>query len=323
LCWPGGAASLKNDSDGTVLEAAIAAGIPIAHSCKRGNCRQCQARVVETSDPAYRTGEIVTLCRVPGSIAAKFELDDNPFEFRPAARLFPAKVAHVTEVAENIVRLSLVIPPQQKLEFYGGQYAALILKDGLQRAYSISDFDPDTRRIDFFIKRVEGGAFAGWLKTAAAPGVMLQVRAPMGFFRLRPLRADTTWFIGTGTGVVPLLAMLQRADSGFLEMLGRIRLLWGNRLPNDAFLRAEIEQLVARLGIDFQMVFSRDVGQGARRVTDVLAQETFSDDVLYAAGHPDMIRDVHDICAARGFKSKRIFSDAFAFSSRELATESV
>ncbi len=300
-----------------MLDALLARGIPIVHSCRRGDCGQCAVRVLESEQLEHPVGSAVQLCRLPALSAGVYELDYDPYEVAAAARTYPAKVVDLTEVARGVVRLRVRTPPNRTIEFKGGQYAFLILKAGLSRSYSIANVDPATNEVDFYIKRVKGGAFGGWLANVASPGDLLQIHGPLGLFRLRRLPARTTWLVATGTGIVPILAMLRKAGSELISELGRIEVLWGNRTSEDVFCSAELAALREALGISFRMVFSREGGAAASRVTDILAQSDLADCTLYAAGHPDMVRDVDDIGVKRGLAPGRFFSDAFAFSPRE------
>lgn len=321
LYWPGGIHKIEGPVRGSILDAALAVNIPIANSCKRGDCQQCRAFLFETYDKNYKSGTSVNLCQVFGIENGKFELSINPFEDRISPRLLPAKVANIKKVTTNIIQLSLRIPPKQNLNFIGGQYASLILQGGLKRNYSIANFIVENNQIDFYIKYIDGGQFSNWLVNTAVLNSMLQIRAPLGNFRIRPIPTKTTWLLGTGTGIVPLISMLERNDIKDFSPLGRIKLLWGMRSPTEAFYVEKIDQLMRGLKIDFETIYSQNGETKNKRVTDILRRDYVADDVIYAAGHPDMIRDVYDICEAKGRRDNRIFSDAFSFSPREAQSE--
>ena len=319
LKWPGGQTTVPQQPSVTLLQAALAHGVPVAHSCQRGDCRQCMARVVESADPKLTPGEFVELCRIPASTTGVFEFDDNPHQAAASIRLFPAKVGEITEVAANIVRLRIRIPPRKAFEFRGGQFASLTLKHGLTRSYSIASANNATGEVDFFVKIVAGGAFGRWLLDGASPGDMLQMRAPMGAFTLRAIPAHASWFIATGTGIVPILAMLRNAQREHIAQLGRVSVLWGNRSREDLFCEKYLSELCDGLGIDLRTVFSRDTGEGAGRVTELLTRAELKDSAIYAAGHPEMIKNIKEIWVGTKSSAGGLFSDAFAFSDRQQA----
>ncbi len=149
--WPGGSVELPVSSESDVLDALLARGNPIVHSCRRGNCGQCAVRVLESEQLEHPVGSAVQLCRLPALSAGVYELDYDPYEVAGAARTYPAKVLDLTEVARGVVRLRVRTPPNRTIEFKGGQYAFLILKTGLSRSYSIANVDAATNQVDFYI----------------------------------------------------------------------------------------------------------------------------------------------------------------------------
>jgi ferredoxin-NADP reductase/ferredoxin len=315
LKWPSGQEVIPTQSSGTVLEAMLGRGVPIAHSCRRGDCRQCTARLLESASSDFEPGAYVQLCSMSASLAGVFQLAADPYQAAASVRTLPAKVVEVTEAAKHIVRLRVRVPPKRLFDFRGGQYALLTVDGGLSRSYSIASANTATGEIDFYIKIVHGGAFGGWLTERASPGALLQMRAPQGAFTFQPVSSDSVWFVATGTGVVPIFAMLKEAGRDGLSRFSRAELVWGNRTRDEIFRGAEFAKVCRDLGINLRTVFSREV-DGASRVTDILARSELAGSVVYCAGHPEMVQDVQQIWARRSFASGHFFSDAFAFSER-------
>ncbi|HEX7479863.1 MAG TPA: FAD-dependent oxidoreductase [Polyangiales bacterium] len=79
-----------------------------------------------------------------------------------------------------------------------------------KRAYSVASA-PDRahpERFDIAVTRVEGGSVSHALHALPA-GAVLQIDGPHGFFTRESTRGQPVLFVGTGTGVCPLRAMIE------------------------------------------------------------------------------------------------------------------
>jgi ferredoxin-NADP reductase len=101
--------------------------------------------------------------------------------------------------------------------FKPGQYVSLgVPADGawIQRPYSVVSLEGAADRVELFVRRVPSGALSGRLWTLPA-GARVRVGQPRGLFVLDRDDRRPRLFIGTGTGLAPLLAMLEAlADRG-------------------------------------------------------------------------------------------------------------
>jgi NAD(P)H-flavin reductase len=110
----------------------------------------------------------------------------------------------------------------------------------LRRAYSIASA-PDPARLDeleIAVTRVADGAASGVLH-ALEPGAKVVVDGPHGFFTREDAHQTPALFIGTGTGVCPLRAMIEhelRSVEG-----PRLQLLFGCRSEADILWSQQFE----------------------------------------------------------------------------------
>ncbi len=311
--WPGGSQAVPTCASIDLLTTALNAGIPIPHSCRRSDCLKCSAFVIASEDAALRPGSRIDLCQTVTAYSGVFELVSNPFDANEAAKFYPAKVEELTEVARDTVLLRLRTPRNQAIAFEGGQYASIILGSGLARSYSIASIEVERRLIDFYIRLVPGGQFSDWLSSRASVGEMLRLRAPLGGFHFRSQPAEKTVFIATGTGIVPIYAILNSLKAAEVLNSGAAQLIWGNRTRSDLFLEAEIDAICDQLCISPIKVFSRDGSLNPSRVTDVLREMDLNSAAIYAAGNPSMVRDIGKLCQLKGVNPRFVHSDAFTF----------
>jgi ferredoxin-NADP reductase len=133
-----------------------------------------------------------------------------------------ATLAARIEVTDSMAVFSIV-PDNPINGFKPGQYLSLgiVIEDGalLQRAYSIVGVSGDGYRVELFIRRVPDGALSPRLWTLPS-GTRVRLGPPKGLFVLDPADVRPRTFVGTGTGLAPLLAMLA-------ELAAR-----GDRSPN-------------------------------------------------------------------------------------------
>lgn len=131
---------------------------------------------------------------------------------QPLPRSAPAPNATLAtrvELTESMAIFGIVLDSPM-IGFKPGQYVSLGLArdDGLlQRAYSIVALGADGFRVELFIRRVPDGALSPLLWTLE-PGARVRLGPPKGLFVLDADDPRPRVFIGTGTGLAPLLAML-------------------------------------------------------------------------------------------------------------------
>ena len=317
ILWPGGGEQCLAGASESILDAAHAAGIPVPHACRRGDCLQCVGEIV-TGDVAPVVGtnlpdlRSAPLCRLIARSAVTVNLPDDPrIEIIPP-RIFPVKVVCLSRLASDIVSLEVVPPRNQFLSFRGGQYATLKLTSGTARHYSIASVHTETRVVAFHIRLVPGGMFSSWLTGTAKVGDLLQMEAPLGRFAFDPRPVERTIMVATGTGIVPIHAMLAALAPQERQQAGAITLLWGNRVRSDAYLHKELVALSKSLDLEYQLLLSQE---GTRqRVTAAFPAVARQGTRVYAAGHPQMVADVSRLALTQGIRPADLRVDAFTFS---------
>lgn len=137
----------------------------------------------------------------------------------------------------------------QPLAYVAGQWLNFDVPTAqgvLRRAYSIASApDPEhPERFEIAVTRVGEGGAASCALHELAPGAQLAIDGPHGFFTREQERALPALFVGTGTGVCPLRAMIAdelRAPAG-----PPLALLFGCRSEGDILWRSELEAWAAR-----------------------------------------------------------------------------
>ncbi len=217
----GVAHSLDMSSSDVVLDAALAAGVPLLHQCRSGSCSSCVA-TLRAGEASTRPGTSASLlgseyqaggrllCVTQPHADCVFELAygsqagaDMPVEAH-------AFVNSVKRIAANVIKLSLELAEGEWISFQPGQYVQIeVPRVGVLRSYSPSSTAADLPRIDLLVRLQPGGAMSGWLENGAQVDDVVTLKGPYGAFFLREQNKRARHiFIAGGTGLAPILSMI-------------------------------------------------------------------------------------------------------------------
>ena len=208
--------------------------------------------------------------------------------------------------------------------FKPGQYVSLGVHAGgalLQRPYSIVSYDAAARRLELFVRRVPEGALTGELWPLSS-GARVRVGPAKGLFYLDETEQRQRLFIGTGTGLAPLLAMLDRMAE--LHDPTPCVLIHGVAYQDEAVYRGRLAAWMdAGVMVDYLPTVSRpddprnagwegQIGRAdavLRRVLDEWPETR--DGVAYMCGNPDMIESCTTVLRDAGFAATDIRAEQF------------
>lgn len=323
--WP---TPVSVETGATVLEAALAQGVPYPHGCRSGNCGACKSRLyageVELSpysDYALTQDEraqgLVLACRaVPWSDAEMGWLEADDLVSHPL-RDMTCRVATLADMTHDIKLVRLEIVEGGPFTFAAGQYAALGFGDLAARDYSMASM-PDREGagpIEFHIRHVAGGASSAYVAKGLRLGDTVRVKGPYGSSYLREQHTGPILAIAGGSGLAPIKSIVDTALS--LGMRQPIRLYFGVRDERDLYLEDHFRPLTRRHpNLDFIPVLSSP-GAATQRRTGFVHEAVAADiDDLdgtkaYLAGPPVMVEAATAMLEARGLRREDIHADAF------------
>jgi ferredoxin-NAD(P)+ reductase (naphthalene dioxygenase ferredoxin-specific) len=317
----------------TVLGALLAHGIGFAYSCQAGNCGTCKCELVsgeiqelEYSEhalaPEERARNIVLACRaqVWGDVTVR-RLDAEDFEVHPS-RILRCRVAEVTRVTHDILRLRLEIQGGGRFVFSAGQYARLEfpMAPGEPRDYSMANV-PQDGLLEFHLRVMPGGSVSRRVAASLRVGDTVRVDGPLGTSYLRSKHPGPMLCVAGGSGLAPIKSIVQTAlDAGFSQP---VYLYFGVRAERDVYFEAELAELQRRhANFRAHIVLSAPTAVAAtdaclpRRVglvTDALASDLadLSGFKAYFAGPPPMVDAASALVRERGVALRDIHADAF------------
>ncbi len=195
-------------------------------------------------------------------------------------------------------------------EFAAGQWVDVHVqheRGAIKRAYSIASAPgslglpstPSASSFELAITRVEGGVMSNVLHTLDV-GAQVDVDGPHGFFTREPAHeARPAVFVGTGTGLAPLRAMLQiatRSADGPPMVL-----LFGCRSVADILWRDELDEWTRacpRLRVEVTLSRADDAWSGRRGYVQTHLQDVMhglSAPQVYVCGLSRMVQDVRRV----------------------------
>lgn len=319
--------------DQTLLQAALAAGLPYPNNCRVGSCKTCLCRLVDgkikqLTDTSYvlnaserRAGAILA-CQTrllsdarieikwPAPDATKTPIDGTIISVRPLT----------ADIVELMINLAAPI------SYIAGQYAQISLPSlGITRSYSFAGAPDDKpqSQLRFFVRHVPGGAFTDWLTTERV-GERLQLEGPFGGFMLSPSPAPLL-FIAGGSGLAPIKAILEQAKREGCRRDATF--LFGARTAQDLYALEEISSIASGWAGRFQFVpvLSEEPADsswaGARgMVTDDLAVRITDLHIheAYLCGPPPMVDAAVAALQACGVAKNAIRTDSFSINGEQL-----
>lgn len=326
------------DGKTSILEAALAQGIPVPFSCQRGACGSCRAVVVDgryeriapPTDGSYQTARdelLMCQCRAAGDLTLRFPHWRAPEQPRPARR---ASVVSRLPLAPEVTQLIVELQEGEDYGYLPGQHARMVLEDGARRNFSIANAPgaAGPARLEFHIRRMPGGAFTDGILPGLQPGDALILDAAQGDCTWPaeiPAGIDHLVLLATGTGYAGVAPILMAALQS--RALRTVTLYWGGRKPDDCYAGQMLNALQGKGdGFQWHAVLSKaqdgqdaDAADGAqhrhagRHVQDaaVAAGHDWSRSLVYACGNPAMVSAARERLLAAGLPADRYRAEAF------------
>lgn len=274
--WLGGAAKeprrISIEPDGrtfearageSILQSALAAGIPFPHSCKVGTCTSCKCRLLEgrirevrdfsyvLSGEEIRAGVILACQSVPKS-DLRVQVAHLRSGLNVPTRTIPGRVSATAALAPDVVELRIAL--DEPIRYRAGQFAELDF-DGLDRprsySFAAAPGEDGSREVVFHVRLFPGGRVSEWLRATDRRGEPVRLTGPFGTFWLREGREPILAIAG-GSGMAPIRAILEAAAR---EGVARdVVYLYGARTRDHLYGRDELERLAASWTGSFRFV---------------------------------------------------------------------
>ncbi|MDD3262371.1 MAG: FAD-dependent oxidoreductase [Candidatus Absconditabacteria bacterium] len=205
------------------------------------------------------------------------------------------KIISYQMLNHDVVEIIFQLP--EVLNYKPGQWALIDYKDAeqpLKRAYSIAEYKVVAQgcQITLAIKMLEGSKSGGYLRQAKE-GDEFEIVGIFGHFVLQE-NNNPKVFVGTGTGLVPLIAMANETKSQkklYFSVSYKSDLFYVDRIKN-------IENLESHIHI------SREEVEGCEPGRIDLSKESFPDNAeFYLCGNPTVVNSLVETIESKGYKN--------------------
>ena len=314
-------------ADQTVLEAALAAGLLLPHSCRDGACGACKGKVLEgvVDQGRHSDGALTEAERAEGYalFCCAKPLSDLTVQARNVTRAddipvkkLPSRVQKLQRLADDVMLIDLKLPASENFQFRAGQYIDILLADGQRRSFSIANAPHDGGHLELHVRRIDGGRFTAHVFEAMKEKEILRFEGPHGSFWLREDSARPIVMVAGGTGFAPIKGIIEHAIH--IGLTRPITLYWGARTRGGLYMDALARSWEAALpGLRYVPVLSDEVWDGRQGLVHQAVLDDCADlsgHEVYVCGAPVMVDAARSsFCTSRGLPEDAFFADAFTF----------
>lgn len=311
-----------------ILEACLAAGVPMPYNCRSGECAECRAVLVEGTveespgaDPAVFTdadrdkGRILTcLCAPTSDVTLRIALRDGTAA--PKIERVNAMVERVERVSASIVQVEVETP--WEIAYRAGQYFEWGLPGIAPNRYFSAANRPGSARIVFDVRLYPGGKVSEFVRTSLHAGTPIEIGGPYGHFGFSDNDHRPALCVAGGTGLAPIKAMVEEAVAR--ESPRPIRLFYGARTAEDLY---DLDLLdgwaAAHPAFEYKIALSGEPAgtawSGARGPVSVLVEDEVFDGFgleAFLCGPPPMIDATLPILETIGIDPDDVYADRFS-----------
>ncbi|ESQ08953.1 MAG TPA: hypothetical protein DDY14_03050 [Chromatiaceae bacterium] len=317
----------------TLLQAALSAGLEWPNGCRVGLCGSCRCKITsgqvkaltdfsDVISQADLTQGHVLACRCQLESAIDVSSDELYGRLAPDDADIDATITHIDWVTPLVQLIEVELDHPHPHGYAGGQYTRLEVPGVVPpRCFSFANACRGDGRLRFLVRVFPGGRLGEWLSQEDRCGQRLRVGRPLGHFLFRDHHRPALFFAG-GTGLAPILAMLEELASLPAAQHPQVRVVFAARDQQHLFHRRFLEPIVNRwaigTSIDFVSVLSREPRpsswKGLRgHFFEHLALLTagFENADTYLCGPPGLVDAMKFYLVKRGFDRTRISADRF------------
>ena len=317
--------SFEIDTEETIIEAALAHGYTLPHSCRNGACGVCKGKILQGSvdygdhqayaltDAEKAAGMALFCCAKPKSDLVIESLEvttGNEIQ----VKTLPCRVQKMDKIAHDVMVLYLKLPANEYLQFLAGQYIDILQKDDKPRSFSLANAPHEDEFLELHVRNIAGGAFTHHVFNEMKERDILRIKGPLGTFFLREDSNKPIIFVASGTGFAPVKAIIEHAM--YIGIKRPMHLYWGVRKQADLYMLDETKKWEA-YGIKFTPVVSDETWSGRTGFVHQAVVDDYTDlsgYQVYACGAPIVVEAAHrDLTQKCKLPNEEFFSDAFTF----------
>ncbi|WP_146066909.1 2Fe-2S iron-sulfur cluster-binding protein [Candidatus Venteria ishoeyi] len=212
------------EGTGSILEAALNAGVAVNYGCTQGNCGACKARVVggevlKVRDHEYELSQTelnlgyMLMCSYTAVTDVTLEAGEAHCPADIAEQEIEVEIKQINRLNDRLLILKIQTPDTQTLRFMAGQDVVLSLEGVGQHRYPVASCPCDGKNLEFHIPRLEHDHLATYLFTQAQAKKNLHLKGPSGNFTLPFDVTAPLLLIAWETGFAPIKSLIEHTVS--------------------------------------------------------------------------------------------------------------
>lgn len=225
-----------------------------------------------------------------------------------------SRILDIKELGEEIREYTFAFETPEKVDYKAGQFILIKIQERPKafRAYSISSYNEDSKKLKVIIKKVENGYGTDVIFNSFKVGDRVELEGPMGNDLVPDKSADKVLFIGNGIGITPFIALSKDVLTNYPN-LKEVKLLDGQRYENEFLYHDYFKELhKAHEKFEYIPMVSRDNSTSIKKgyVTAALKDLELKGYKVYMCGSKNMITDSFKILLDKGVKKEDIFYES-------------
>ena len=314
----------------TILEAANIAGISIPFGCGDGMCGACKGELIagdvmleDYQETALTEEEkedgLILCCKALATENIIINIrgdEENEGDDVVEPKLVSIRVKSIEKLNLDIIKMTLLLPEKENLQFKAGQYIEFIMADNSRRAFSIANA-PNSNFLELHIKLIEGGAFTKFIISEMQEKSIHRIEVPIGQFFLRESEKPII-FVAGGTGFAPIKSIIE--DMILKKIKRPIFLYRGVNKFEDLYMHDLSLKWAKTIG-DFDYIpVSENELDGSNDLRIGLVHEAVLEDFksfenvqVYCCGAPGLVQTAYKSFVNKGLSEDEFFADEYAF----------
>ena len=250
--------------------------------------------------------------RVYGSVS-RMMIEAAKADAVSAPPWWQAEVVAVTPLTGEISQVT--VRTDQPYPYRAGQYATVEVPmwPRVWRAYSPATAPRADGLLTFQVKAVPAGWVSNALVRRTGVGDVLRLGPAVGTMVLRPGSLAPLLMVGGGTGIAPILALIEELASRPQPQRRSVEVLYGARREADLYARERLAELAKRhswLSVRTTVMEGPHEGGLCGSLADVVAEQgPWEEYEAYVSGPPAMVRRTVRALQAAGADRGRIHHD--------------
>ncbi len=329
----------KASFDQPVLDSALAAGVRLPHNCRGGICGTCRATVLSGAldgDSAIelaltdqeRAKGVRLLCQAKPAaddilVRVHAPLPRQPAKSEARPGTFLCETLANRPITPRVREVVFALPKAARFAYRAGMHMEVAVPGiSPSRTYSMldapgEDGTPVDGVLRFLVARQKPGGASDWMHANLRPGMVASLTGPFGTFGLPASTPGPLLGLAGGTGIAPVLAVVEEALVGGFS--SPVTLLLSVRDRDEILAMDTFSRLARRFAnLTWKVTLTReDPPPGTRflsgRVPDVLhrVHGQLARHTVLIAGTPGFVEACEAKTAALGAPPDRIAVDSF------------